>query len=103
MSGAVFYRRVKFFIRERGTHLDSLMERMKEPRVRRVVEPVMIGEMTDFDALQDDVKLVLDMGILVMDGKVLKPANPMYSEIIGRYLSWGTQQRMGMTVPRRRG
>ena len=23
-------------IRERGTHLDSLMERMKEPRVRRV-------------------------------------------------------------------
>ena len=86
-------------IRERGTHLDSLMERMKEPRVRRVVEPVMTGEMTDFDALQDDVKLVLDMGILVMDGKVLKPANPMYSEIIGRYLSWGTQQRMGMTVP----
>ena len=86
-------------IRERGTHLDSLMERMKEPRVRRVVEPVMIGEMTDFDALQDDVKLVLDMGILKMDGKVLKPANPMYSEIIGRYLSWGTQQRMGMTVP----
>ena len=86
-------------IRERGTHLDSLMERMKEPRVRGVVEPVMIGGMTDFDALPDDVKLVLDMGILVMDGKVLKPANPMYSEIIGRYLSWGTQQRMGMTVP----
>ena len=86
-------------IRERGTHLDSLMERMKEPRVRGVVEPVMLGEMADFDALQDDVKLVLDMGILVMDGKVLKPANPMYSEIIGRYLSWGTQQGMGMTVP----
>ena len=86
-------------IRERGTHLDSLMERMKEPRVRRVVEPVMLGEMSDFDELQDDVRLVLDMGILKMDGKVLKPANPMYAEIIGRYLSWGTQQRMGMTVP----
>ena len=86
-------------IRERGTHLDSLMERMKEPRVRRVVEPVMTGEMSDFDELQDDVRLVMDMGILKMDEKVLKPANPMYAEIIGRYLSWGTQQRMGMTIP----
>ena len=86
-------------IRERGTHLDSLMERMKEPRVRRVVEPVMLGEMANFDELQDDVRLVLDLGILKMDGKVLKPANPMYAEIIGRYLSWGTQQGMGITVP----
>ncbi|MDO5318532.1 MAG: ATP-binding protein [bacterium] len=86
-------------IRERGTHLDSLMERMKEPRVRRVVEPVMLGDMVNFDELQDDVRLVLDMGILKMDGRVLKPANPMYAEIIGRYLSWGTQQAMGVTVP----
>ena len=86
-------------IRERGTHLDSLMERMKEPRVRRVVEPVMLGGMTDFDELQDDVRFVIDLGILKMDGKILKPANPMYSEIIGRYLSWGTQQSMGVTVP----
>ncbi len=86
-------------IRERGTHLDSLMERMKEPRVRRVVEPVMLGEMANFDELQDDVRLVIDLGILKIDGRVLKPANPMYSEIIGRYLSWGTQQGMGVTVP----
>ena len=86
-------------IRERGTHLDSLMERMKEPRVRSVVEPVMLGGMVNFDELQDDVRFVLDLGILKMDGKVLAPANPMYAEIIGRYLSWGTQQAMGMLVP----
>ena len=30
-------------IRARGTHVDSLMERLKEPRVRRVVEPVILG------------------------------------------------------------
>ena len=86
-------------IRERGTHLDSLMERMKEPRVRRIVEPVMLGDMVNFDELQDDVRFVLDLGILKMDGKMLAPANPMYAEIIGRYLSWGTQQAMGMLVP----
>ena len=31
-------------IRARGTHVDSLMERLKEPRVRRVVEPVILGK-----------------------------------------------------------
>ena len=28
-------------IREQGTHLDSMMEKLEEPRVRRVVEPVL--------------------------------------------------------------
>ena len=86
-------------IRERGTHLDSLMERMKEPRVRRVVEPVMIGEDIAADELNDDIKLVLDMGLLRSENGALVPANPMYSEIIGRYLSFNTQERMKRVVP----
>ena len=85
-------------IRERGTHLDSLMERMKEPRVRRVVEPVMLGEDLAIDPLQDDVRLTLDLGILKEKDGRLFPANPMYSEIIGRYLSWGTQQAVRRKV-----
>ena len=86
-------------IRERGTHLDSLMERMKEPRVRRVVEPVMLGKDIAFDELQDDVKFVLDLGILKQNRGVLAPANPMYAEIIGRYVSWGTQMDAERRVP----
>jgi hypothetical protein len=86
-------------IRERGTHLDSLMERMKEPRVRRVVEPVMLGKDIAFDELQDDIRLVLDLGILKQSRGVLAPANPMYAEIIGRYISWGTQMDAERRVP----
>ena len=86
-------------IRERGTHLDSLMERMKEPRVRRVVEPVMTGEDIEADDLNDDIRLVLDLGILRSEDGSLVPANPMYSEIIGRYLSFNTQERMKRVVP----
>ena len=86
-------------IRERGTHLDSLMERMKEPRVRRVVEPVMTGEDIEADDLNDDIRLVLDLGILRREGGSLVPSNPMYSEIIGRYLSFNTQERMKRVVP----
>ena len=86
-------------IRERGTHLDSLMERMKEPRVRRIVEPVMLGEDIEADDLNDDVRFVLDLGILRREDGSLVPANPMYSEIIGRYLSFNTQERMKRVVP----
>ena len=85
-------------IRERGTHLDSLMERMKEPRVRSVVEPVMLGGTVVRDELNDDLRYVLDLGILVEREGSLVPANPMYAEIIGRYLSWGTQQDVRMKV-----
>ena len=86
-------------IRERGTHLDSLMERMKEPRVRSIVEPVMLGEDMVFDESEDDVRFVLDLGILKNVNGALVPSNPMYAEIIGRYLSWGTQERMKRVVP----
>jgi len=86
-------------IRERGTHLDSIMERMKEPRVRRVVERVMTGEELHEDVLADDISFVLDLGLLKSERGVLRPANPMYAEIIGRYLSWGTQQFVLRNVP----
>ena len=85
-------------IRERGTHLDSLMERVKEPRVRRVVEPVMLGDDMIFDESDDDVRFVLDLGILKNVNGTLVPANPMYAEIIGRYLSWGNQERMKRVI-----
>ena len=86
-------------IRERGTHLDSLMERMKEPRVRRIVESVMLGKDMLFDESEDDVRFVLDLGILKNVNGALVPSNPMYAEIIGRYLSWSTQERMKRVIP----
>ena len=75
-------------IRARGTHVDSLMERLKEPRVRRVVEPVILGKERGAPTNDDDYRYVLDLGILRENEKhVLVPGNPMYAEIILRYLS----------------
>ena len=78
-------------IRERGTHLDSMMEKLEEPRVRRVVEPVMTGGMLSSDATEDDVSYCLDLGLLKKVAGVLSPANPIYSETIGRYMTRMTQ------------
>ena len=75
-------------IRARGTHVDSLMERLKEPRVRRVVEPVILGKERGAPVNDDDYRYVLDLGLLRENEKhVLVPGNPMYAEIILRYLS----------------
>jgi hypothetical protein len=80
-------------IRARGTHVDSLMERLKEPRVRRVVEPVILGQERGWPRNDDDYRYVLDLGILREDDNgVLVPGCPMYAEIMLRYLTVDEQE-----------
>ncbi len=81
-------------IRARGTHIDSLMERLKEPRVRRVVEPVILGKDAFLSEFDDDYRYVLDLGLLrENEAHMLVPGNPMYGEIMLRYLSATEQKR----------
>ncbi|MFW6367426.1 MAG: ATP-binding protein, partial [bacterium] len=78
----------------RDTHIDSLLERLKEPRVRRVIEPVILGEGGELHRLSDDYEYVRDLGLIREErGKTL-PANPIYAEVIGRVLSYDSQQNM---------
>ena len=86
-------------IRRRDTHVDSLMERMREPRVRRIVEPLISGDRSDVTYNDDDYRYITDLGLLRVDRGALVPANPMYAEIIGRYLSRGEQDAMLRSVP----
>jgi len=81
-------------IMRRDTHIDSLLERLKEQRVRQVVEPVILGEQLTAEYLSDDVAFCLDLGLLKEERGALKPANPIYAEVIGRMLSYGAQQTM---------
>ena len=86
-------------IREQGAHLDSLLEKLEEPRVRVVVEPVMLGGTVNRTRYADDVSYCLDLGLLVDDRGVLRPANPIYAETIGRYLTRGVQSEIMMKRP----
>jgi hypothetical protein len=81
-------------LRRRDTHIDSLLERLKEPRVRRIIEPVILGSEETFDLLSDDCQYVLDLGVLKQERGVLLPANPIYAEVILRTLAYNTQQQM---------
>ena len=81
-------------IRRRYTHVDSLMERLREPRVRRVVEPVILGKDMFFSSDDADCRLALDLGLLrVNEHRALVPGNAMYGEILLRYLSDAEQNR----------
>jgi hypothetical protein len=82
-------------IQRRDTHIDSLIERLREERVRKVVEPVLTGAMRQFDPLDDDPRYVLDLGLMVRDGDAMRPANPIYAEVIPRVLTMRAQSELG--------
>ena len=86
-------------IRRRDTHVDSLMERLREPRVRRIVEPVIFGGERTVSSNSEDWRYVVDLGLLKEERGTLVPANKMYAEIIGRYLSRDEQEKMLGSVP----
>jgi len=87
-------------IRRRDTHVDSLMERLREPRVRRVVEPIISGGERPVSRDSEDWRFVTDLGLVMENDKgELVPANKMYAEIIGRYLTRDEQDDMKSSVP----
>ncbi len=99
VTGALIDQAAEVLLHRRDTHIDSLLERLKEPRVRKIVEPVILGREEAFDLLSDDCRYVLDLGILKQESGVLLPANPIYAEVILRTLAYNTQQQMTRMIP----
>jgi hypothetical protein len=77
------------------THFRSLRERLREPRVRRVMDAVLVGTSSlTIGISNDDALYAVDLGLLKpdpVDGKPQRPANPIYKEIIVRTLNEGIQ------------
>lgn len=72
-------------IERRDTHLDSLVDKLKEQRVKNVVQSIIKGEITHTDVWDDDLSYVRDLG-LVSQTDPLKFANKIYAEIIIRII-----------------
>jgi len=82
----VIARAKEILIERRDTHLDSLLDRLREPRVRRVIEPILSGEHLSREVLDDDLRYVEDLGLIESGQEGLAIANPIYFEIIPRAL-----------------
>lgn len=74
-------------IAQRQTHLDSLVDKLREPRVRRVILSIVNGEPPLFDDWDDDLRYCLDLGIVKAEQGNVRFANPIYREIITRVLN----------------
>ncbi|MFI7143697.1 ATP-binding protein [Nonomuraea sp. NPDC050022] len=83
-------------IRARATHLDALVARLHEPRVKRVIEPIVAGMSPGMDdayddTFDDDASYVYDLG-LIRDTTNLEIANPIYREVLLRVLGNRTER-----------
>jgi AAA-like domain len=77
----------EILIQRQDTHLDSLAERLRENRVRAIIEPMLAGQELG-DIPNDDIRFVLDLGLCVMDPRGgLAIANPIYREVLPRVLT----------------
>jgi hypothetical protein len=77
-------------ILRRETHLDQLADKLKEERVRRVVEPILAGQKEPEKIPADDLDYVRDLGLVRMNGQI-RIANAIYQEVIPRELIYTTQ------------
>jgi len=86
---------IESLIQNRPTHFDSLMERLKEPRVQKVILPLIQGE-ENIDRQSDDFLYVKDLGLIKEDNitKQVEPANPIYAEIIVRTINMNVQSKL---------
>ena len=79
-------------ILQRETHLDQLADKLREPRVRRVIEPLLSGA-SDADCSTHDLEYVRDLGLIARRGP-LRIANPVYAEVIPRELTYAEQETL---------
>ena len=86
----------------RAVHLDQLIDKLQEDRVRRVMAP-LVGSEDDLQDLRDDDKqYCLDLGLVTVDAasnKGLRIANAIYKEVIPRELTDIAQTRMSISQP----
>ncbi len=81
----------EILIERRDTHLDSLVDKLREERVRAVIEPIMVGAVSMDETYNDDFAYVRDLGLVDVTGGTRSIANPIYQEIIPRVLTHQVQ------------
>jgi hypothetical protein len=86
-------------IEGRVTHLDQLADKLLEPRVRRVMEPMLAGLSLE-NMNPDDIRYVVDLGLCRMKSTgLIEIANPIYREVLPRTLAFVPQASLPQISP----
>jgi len=93
------YQAKEILIERNDTHLDSLAERLRETRIKQIMEPMLAGEELG-NVPVEDLKFVVDLGLCRIDpagGLVI--ANPIYREVMPRMLVYVPRAGLPMIAP----
>ncbi|MEA1049173.1 ATP-binding protein [Lamprobacter modestohalophilus] len=86
-------------ILNRVTHLDQLADKLREERVRRIIEPMLAGESLEQLPLSD-IEYLTDLGLLRQrGGGGIEIANPIYREVLPRTLALVPQASLPSISP----
>jgi AAA-like domain len=89
----------EILIRRQDTHLDSLAERLREDRVKAIMEPIL-GSQELPQTSNEDRQYLVDLGLLRRDpAGGLVVANPIYQEVLPRVLAQGSQDSLPIISP----
>ena len=81
-------------ILRRDTHIDELANKLREERVRRVVEPILTGA-AETACSDEDLFYVRDLGLVAQaGGGPPRIANPIYTEVVPRHLNYAVQETL---------
>ena len=77
-------------ILRRETHLDQLVDKLKEKRVYSVIKPMLLGEYATINP--NDSEYCIDLGLIKKTKQGLVISNEIYKEVIPRELTNSTQE-----------
>jgi len=78
----------QILIKRRDVHLDQLIDKVNEPRVQRVLQPILLGEaINNIESSEEDQQYLVDLGLIRRGAIGFEIANPIYQEIIPRQLT----------------
>ena len=78
-------------ILRRDTHVDQLACKLREERVRRVIEPILTGA-AEQTWSEEDIGYLRDLGLIALrDDGAPRIANPIYAEVVPRHLTYAVQ------------
>lgn len=89
----------EILIARQDTHLDSLAERLRESRIKAIIEPMLAG-LELGNVPNDDIQFVIDLGLCKMNPLGgLTIANPIYREVLPRVLTFTSMASLPQILP----
>jgi type II secretory pathway predicted ATPase ExeA len=91
IDGALVETSKESLILRRDTHIHQLADKLREDRVRRVIQPILLGN-DQAEVQPDDIQYCIDLGLIRRTDRGLDISNPIYREVIPRDLTADTQE-----------